>query len=222
MTTSIGSLYVGASGFSYPSWKGGFYPPVLPAKDFLRHYAGRLPSVELNSTFYNLPSEAAVEGWAEATPPGFRFAVKMNRRISQFGTLALAGEFCERMKGLGERLGPIRVLVTRARDEGWLSLLVDSLDPGLSYAFEFRHPSWEGAGSELTRVGSPEAPGSFRYLRFRDPPYSEDGLARAAREIRELLDSGVDVYAYFRHEDLPTAPLYAERLQALVDAGGDG
>ncbi len=78
-------MYVGASGFSYPTWKGGFYPPGLPAKDFLRHYAGRLPSVELNSTFYNLPSEAAVEGWAEATPPGFRFAVKMNRRISQFG-----------------------------------------------------------------------------------------------------------------------------------------
>jgi uncharacterized protein YecE (DUF72 family) len=216
MTTSIGSLYVGASGFSYASWKGGFYPAGLPAKGFLRHYAERLPSVELNSTFYNLPSQAAVQAWAEATPPGFRFAVKMNRRISQFGTLALAGEFGERMKALGERLGPIRVLVTRARDDGWLSLLLDSLDPKLSYAFDFRHPSWEDAGSGLTRVGSPEAPGSFRYLRFRDPPYSEDDLARAAREIRQLLGSGVDVYAYFRHEDEPTAPIYAERLRALV------
>src|SRR6188472_3926131 len=145
MTTSIGSLYVGASGFSYATWKAGFYPPSLPAKDFLRHYAERLPSVELNSTFYNLPSEAAVETWADATPAGFRFAVKMNRRICQFGNLALATEFCERMKGLRESLGPIRVLVTRARDEGWLSLLLDSLDRSLSYAFEFRHPSWEGA-----------------------------------------------------------------------------
>jgi uncharacterized protein YecE (DUF72 family) len=216
MTTSIGSLYVGASGFSYASWKGGFYPAGLPAKGFLRHYAERLPSVELNSTFYNLPSQAAVEAWAEATPPGFRFAVKMNRRISQFGTLAFAGEFGERMKALGARLGPIRVLVTRARDDGWLSLLLDSLDPKLSYAFDFRHPSWEDAGSELTRVGSSEAPGSFRYLRFRDPLYSEGDLARAAREIRQLLGSGVDVYAYFRHEDEPTAPIYAERLRALV------
>jgi uncharacterized protein YecE (DUF72 family) len=217
MTTSIGSLYVGASGFSYPTWKGGFYPPSLAAKNFLRHYAERLPSVELNSTFYNLPSEAAVEAWADATPAGFRFAVKMNRRISQFGNLALATEFCERMKGLGESLGPIRVLVSRARDEGWLSLLLDSLDRSLSYAFEFRDPSWEGAAPELTHVGSQTGPGSFRYLRFRDPPYSEDDLARAANEIGGLLRSGVDVYAYFRHEDEPTAPRYASRLRELVD-----
>ena len=126
---SIGSLYVGASGFSYPGWKRGFYPPGTPPRDFLRFYAERLRSVELNSTFYNLPSESTVASWVEATPSAFRFAVKMSRRATQFGNVGAAAELCERMRGLGERLGPIRIVLTRARDDGWLGLLVASLDP---------------------------------------------------------------------------------------------
>ena len=212
-------MYVGASGFSYPSWRGGFYPPGTKPDELLRFYAERLPSVEINSTFYQLPSEAAFDRWAAATPDGFRFAVKVNRRIVQFGNLALAGTFCERVRLLGERLGPVRVVLARARDDGWLRLLLDSLDPGLALAFDVRHASWAGAeldGERSVRVGALESAAPFRYLRLREPPYGEKDLAGLAGTIRPLLAASVDVYAYFRHEETPTAPAYAERLLALV------
>jgi uncharacterized protein YecE (DUF72 family) len=85
---SAAGLYVGSSGFSYPTWKPAFYPAGTPPRDFLRTYADRLSSVELNATFYQLPSEERLRGWAEQTSPDFRFAVKMNRRATHFGDLS--------------------------------------------------------------------------------------------------------------------------------------
>lgn len=210
-------LYAGASGFSYPTWKGGFYPAGAKSGDFLRLYAERLPAVELNATFYRLPSEEQLERWADQTPPGFRFAVKMGRRITHFGDLSLAGTFCERVRALGDRLGPILVQFppSRTRDEGMLQLLLGSLDAELRYAFEFRHPSWDGI-EDIVRVGELDAPGPFRYLRLREPPYDEAALKAWARRLRPLLDDGVDVYCFFKHEDEPTAPLYARRLLELT------
>ena len=76
---------MGTSGFSYPTWKPDFYPPKTPQKAFLHAYGERLPSVELNATFYQLPSEERLRAWADQTPPAFRFAVKMNRRATHFG-----------------------------------------------------------------------------------------------------------------------------------------
>jgi uncharacterized protein YecE (DUF72 family) len=180
---------------------------------FLAHYAERLPSVELNSTGYRIPAEDQFRRWAEQTPSGFRFAVKM-----QAYQLRQAATFEERVRLLGERLGPIRLLVTQARDEGFLTLALGSLGPDLRIAFDFRHESWLGVElpENAVRVNERESPAPFRYLRFRDPPYSEDDLARIAGEIDPLLAGGLEVYAYFRHEDEPSAPQYAERLLALV------
>ena len=212
---SIGRLYVGASGFSYPSWKPGFYPAGSKPKDFLRLYAERLPSVELNATFYRLPSEQQLETWAAETPPGFRFAVKMSRRITHFGGLDLIATFCERVRALGDRLGPVLVQLppSRPRDDGLLRLFLDSLDPGLRYAFEFRHASWEGADLDgHALVGSLEGQAPFRYLRLREPPYDEAALLAWAGRLRPLLADGIEVYAYFKHEDEPVAPAYARRL----------
>jgi len=175
--------------------------------------------VEINSTFYQLPSEATFERWAAATPDGFRFAVKLNRRIAQFGNLELAGTFCERVRLLGERLGPVRVVLARARDDGWLRLLLDSLDPSFELAFDVRHDSWAGAQLDCehsVRVGALGGAAPFRYLRFREPPYRDEDLTAFAETVRPLLSAGVDVYAYFRHEEEPTAPAYAERLQSLL------
>lgn len=210
-------LYAGASGFSYPAWKGGFYPADARPADFLRIYADRLPAVELNATFYRLPSEEQFERWAAAVPPGFRFAVKMTRRIIHFGDLSLAGTFCERVRALGDRLGPVLVQFppTRTRDAGMLELLRGSLDPELRYAFEFRHPSWADVEG-IVKVGDLDAPGAFRYLRLREPPYDEAALAGLAGRLRPLLEDGVEVYCFFKHEDEPTAPLYATRLLRLL------
>jgi len=78
----MATLYAGTSGFAYPAWKPGFYPAKLPAKQFLHHYAGRLNAVEINYTFRRLPSASTLQGWVEATPPGFVFALKANQRIT--------------------------------------------------------------------------------------------------------------------------------------------
>ena len=210
-------LYVGTSGFSYPSWKPGFYPAGTPQKEFLRVYAERVPSVELNATFYQLPSEERLRGWSELTPPDFRFAVKMNRRATHFGDLSVVGTFCERVRVLEDRLGPILVQLppTRPRDDGWLELMCASLDPELEYAFEFRNDSWAGVeGVQL--VNSLEGDAPFRYLRLREPPYDEAALRAWAERLRPLLDGGTRVYAYFKHEDEPLAPAYAARLLELL------
>jgi uncharacterized protein YecE (DUF72 family) len=212
---SVPRLYVGTSGWSYPSWRPGFYPTDVKPPDFLRYYSERFPSVELNSTGYRLPAEDQFRRWAKQTPAGFQFAVKLIAH-----QLRQAATFEERVRLLGDRLGPVRVLVASARDEGLLALTLGSFDPDLRLAFDFRHDSWDGIDGELpenaVRVGALEAPAPFRYLRFREPPYDEPELARLAEQVRPLLVDGVEVYAYFRHEEEPSAPQYAERLLELL------
>ena len=214
---SVTGAYVGASGFSYPSWRGGFYPEKAKPNEFLELYAGALPSVELNNSFYRLPSEAQFESWAARTPPSFKFAVKMNRQITHGGRFDLIPTFCERVRILGERLGPVRLQFpeNRQRDDGMLQLVLDSLDPELEFAFDLRHESWDAAPVPV-RVNDADADAPFRYLRFRDPPYDDAALESLAGQIRPLLTEGIQVYAYFKHEDEPTAPQYAQRLLELL------
>ena len=167
----MGSPYIGTSGWSYPSWRPDFYPAGLANEDFLGFYAERFPSVELNSTGYRLPSEEQFRRWAAATPDGFHFAVKASpQALRSFGT------FEERVRMLGDRLGPVRVVVESPRDDGLLALLLGSTD--LRLALDLRDESWADADiAPAVRVNDRDADGPFRYLRFREPPYSE----RAAR-----------------------------------------
>src|SRR5688500_3526302 len=172
---SLARAYVGTSGWSYPSWRPGFYPADVKPPEFLRHSSERLPSVELNTTGYRIPAEDQFRRWAEQVSPGFRFAVKFNSfRIGGAGT------FEERVRLLGDRLGPIRVLVGSARDEGLLALTLGSFDPELMIAFDFRHDSWTGVEADLpgnaVRVNDLDAAASFRYLRLREPPYADADL----------------------------------------------
>ncbi len=207
---SVTGLQVGTSGFSYPSWRGGFYPLGSRPADFLRFYATRFPAVELNTSSYRLPSEEQFERWAAQAPRGFTFAPKLPQR-----SLRSLGTWEERVRRLEGRLGPVRVVVESPRDDGLLALLLGSTD--LRLALDLRDPSWNGVDVRPgVRVGDWEADAPFRYLRFRDPPYSDDELEHFAARIRPLLEDGVDVFAYFRHEDEPTAPRYAERLLTLL------
>jgi uncharacterized protein YecE (DUF72 family) len=221
--SSVTGLYVGTSGFSFPTWKGGFYPADAKPADFLRLYAERLPSVELNNTFYRLPAESTFRKWADATPAGFRFAVKMTMSITHWGRLDEVGSFCERVHLLGDRLGPIlvRTADNRPRDDGFLRLLLDSVDPELRLAFDFRDPSWDGvepvlAETGAVRVNSFDAEAPFRYVRMREPPYDEPSLTAWAERLAPLARAGIDVYCYFKHEDEPAAPRYAEQLLSLA------
>jgi uncharacterized protein YecE (DUF72 family) len=211
--SSVPGAYVGASGWSYPSWRPDFYPAGTKPAEFLGRYAERLPSVELNSTGYRIPGEEQFTSWAEQTPETFRFAVKM-----QAWQLRQAATFEEGVRKHGERLGPIRILVTQKRDEGFLTFALGSLDPALKLAFDFKHESW--AGIELpenaVRVDDVEAQAPFRYLRFRDPPYTDKVIKRIADDVRPLVASGIEVFAYFSHEKEPTAPQYAKRVLELI------
>ena len=215
--SSLAGLYVGTSGWSYPSWRPDFYPPGLKPGEFLRHYAERLSAVELNTTGYRLPAEEQFTKWAQQVPAGFRFAPKMNAyRTTEAGT------FEERVRRLGERLGPIRVLVGHAHDEGLLALMLGSFDPEVRMAFDFRHGSWDGVEADLppnaVRVNDLDSAAPFRYLRLREPPYSDTALSDWAGRLRPLLADGVEVYCFFKHEEEPSAPRYAERLLELLSA----
>jgi uncharacterized protein YecE (DUF72 family) len=207
-------LRIGTSGWSYPTWRGGFYPADAKPADFLRHYAERFDTVELNTTKYRLPSEDQFARWAEQVPAGFEFAPKLPAfRLDRIGV------FFERVRLLGDRLGPVRVQVQQARDDGWLMLLLGSVEPGTPLAFDFRHESWEGV--ELPReaavVNDFERDAALRYVRLREPPYSDDELRDWAERIRA---QDVPTYVYLRHEDEPTAPAYADRLRELVSGSG--
>ena len=216
-------LYAGSSGFSYPSWRGGFYPADARPDRFLSHYAERLNAVELNTTFYNLPAEDQFERWAAETPRAFRFAVTMTRRVTSFGRIEGVDTFCQTVRRLGVRLGPVRVKIPQVRDDGFLRLLLDSFDPDLPLALDFRHASWDEPDVQerldqhsVARVGALDGAAPFRYLRLREPPYDEAALAAWAKRLRPLLAEGLDVYCFFQHEDEPTAPRYAERLLELA------
>ncbi len=209
----MAELYVGTSGWSYPSWRPEFYPAGTDAKEFLGVYSQRFRTVELNTTGYRLPAEEQFRRWAEQTPSGFLFAPKLvgNR-------VRMVGDFSARVRALGDRLGPVRVQLTSARDDGMIELLLGSLDPEFQLAFDLPHPSWDGVESQLAaagavRVNDLESDAAFRYVRFRDPPYADAVLKEWAEKLR---GQGEPVFAYFRHEDKPTAPRYAERLVELL------
>jgi uncharacterized protein YecE (DUF72 family) len=188
----------------------------MDAADFLPFYAARFDTVELNTTGYRLPAEEQFRRWAERTPDGFTFAPKLpaNRR-------SYLGTFSERIRELGDRLGPVRVVFTSPRDDGMLELLLGSLDPDLRLAFDLQHESWSGVEPRIAEAGAVcvndlDSPAPFRYVRFRDPPYDDAALRGWAARIQELREP---VYVYFRHEDEPTAPAYAERLRELASGG---
>jgi uncharacterized protein YecE (DUF72 family) len=205
---TVNRLSVGTSGWSYPTWRPGFYPAGLDPSGFLAFYAERFSTVELNTTGYRLPAEDQFRRWAEQVPDGFEFAPKLPGERPR--TVA---EFESRVQALGDRLGPIRISLKSKRDEAMLELLLGSLDPSLRLAFDLEHPSWDGIEPRLAelgaiRVGDLDHPAAFRYIRRREPP--DAAFAAALAAARE------PVYVYFRHEDEPTAPAYAARLAELL------
>jgi uncharacterized protein YecE (DUF72 family) len=208
-------VQVGTSGWSYPSWKPGFYPAGTDSRDFLRHYAQHFSTVELNTTGYRLPAEEQFSRWAEQTPDGFTFAPKLaGNRPKQLA------EFGPRVRLLGDRLGPIRVQLISTRDEGMIELILGSLDPGLRVAFDLAHESWDGIEPRLAeagavRVSDLEHDAPFRYVRFREPPYTDDELKEWAARLKDV---DVPTFVYFRHEEEPTAPHYAQRFLELLSS----
>ncbi|MBI2816565.1 MAG: DUF72 domain-containing protein [Acidobacteria bacterium] len=236
----MAELFAGTSGFAYTSWKPEFYPAELPSKQFLSHYSRRLNCVEINYTFRRLPAAKTLEGWIAATPPGFIFAVKVNQRITHILRLKNAGEatkqFLNAIEPLlaAKRLGPILFQLPPQLkcDAATLEAFLHELPRVLRCAFEFRHESWfcEPVYSLLRKrsvalcvaeSGTLESPevitADFIYYRFRKPEYEAKELRSITARLKEVLTSGRDVYAFFKHEGDPAGAIYAERfLKALA------
>jgi uncharacterized protein YecE (DUF72 family) len=229
----MATLYAGTSGFAYTAWKPAFYPAKLPAKQFLKHYAGRLNCVEVNYTFRRLPSAATLQNWVEATPPGFVFAVKANMRITHILRLKNAGEATELFFRMidplrtSRRLGPVLFQLPPGMkcDAGLLSAYVELLPAGMRYAFEFRHASWlveevydvlrarniSLCVAESEKLEVPEViTADFVYYRLRKPDYTESDIDAFAARSRELVATGRDLYLMFKHEETPEGALNAE------------
>jgi uncharacterized protein YecE (DUF72 family) len=237
----MAQLFSGTSGFAYPSWKPGFYPAKLPAKDFLRHYAGRLNSTEINYTFRQLPKTETLKSWVEATPDHFIFSLKAHMRLTHIMKLKDTGSFLEVFFRAidplrsARRLGPVlyQLPPTLRCDVSLLSGFLELLPSDLRHAFEFRHASWlddsvyaalEKHGAALCLAESeklvvpPVMTADFVYTRLRKPDYSEEDRAAIAGRSREILSGGRDLYVYFKHEETPDGALYAEELvKALAD-----
>ena len=203
------TVHVGTSGWSYPSWRGAFYLEGSRPDTFLGFYADRFDTVELNTTGYRLPREEQFHKWAGSVPVGFTFAPKL-----ALYRLDRVAPFIEVVSALGDRLGPVRIQILTPRDDGLLALLLGSVDPAVRLALDLRHESWAGAEppAQVAVVNELERESAFRYVRLREPPYTDDDLRRLADDLL----GGPETWVYFRHEDEPTAPAYSERLHNLL------
>jgi len=230
-------LYVGTSGFSYKEWKGNFYPEKLAAKEMLAFYATRLPSVEINNTFYRMPRRDMLASWCEQVPEEFRFVIKASRRITHMRRLKEADEatgyLLEAVGVLGNRLGAIlfQLPPNFRKDADRLRTFLELLPYGTPAAFEFRHPEWfdeetygilreRGFAFAYVDDDNPEkdAPlvgtADWGYARLRRPEYSDDELAGLARQM--LARDWKRAYVFFKHEDEGAGPALAARFREIL------
>jgi uncharacterized protein YecE (DUF72 family) len=228
-------VLAGTSGYSYPAWKGSFYPPSLPASRMLSTYAERLPTVEINATFYRMPQARTLAGWRAQVPPSFVFALKGPQRITHVKRLAGAAEdvrfFHSVAAELGDALGPVlwQLPPTFRKDLPRLRDFLALLPRGGRAAFEFRHASWHDdevlaaladAGAALCiaddeeRSTPPSATAPFGYLRLRRSDYDDAALGRWADTVRaQRWDAA---FVFFKHEDEARGPAYALRFRELL------
>ena len=244
--TSPGRAYIGTSGWSYPHWKGPFYPVDLPDRQLLAYYCRHFHTVEINNSFYHLPSEAALDQWRRTTPADFVFAAKASRYITHMKKLREPEKSCEtflqRMSVLGRKLGPIVFqLPPRWHYNGErLATLLAFLPRSRRYAFEFRDPDWINDEAlallqqhnaafciyELAGFRSPlHVTADFVYIRLHGPGGAYQGkydgrtLAAWARRIQDWLKAGLDVYCYFDNDEAGYAVENARDLRARLAVG---
>jgi uncharacterized protein YecE (DUF72 family) len=238
------STYIGTSGWSYRDWRGRFYPDKLPTSRWLAHYAQRFDTVEVNATFYRLPSERAADRWRETVPDGFQFAVKASRLITHYRRLVDVDDalrtFFDRLERLGPKLGPIlfQLPPDMDRDDGLLDDFLAKLPDGYSYILELRNPAWYDGPifslMERRRIALclHDMPGSqppliatadVVYVRFHGPTghyrhnYPDDALQEWAARLRDLTGNGARLlYAYFNNDIGGAAVEDAERLRKLM------
>jgi len=223
-------VWFGTSGFSYKEWRPAFYPEGLSDKQFLQFYATRLNSVEIDSTFYRMPSAKTIEAWRVATPDNFKFTLKASQQITHRQRLKLPSEaldyFMNVVPGLGSRLGMVLFQLPPffKSDRQKLEAFLSVLPRGVPAAFEFRHDSWftsevygllrdhnvalciHDADEHTTPI---ELTAALTYIRLRRSVYSASLRKEWQDRIRGWAEDGIEVFAYIKHEDNPDAPQIA-------------
>ena len=229
-------ILVGTSGYNYPEWKGSFYPSDLPTAKMLPYYAARFSTVEINYSFYRMPSETVLANWAKATPDGFTFTLKAPRRITHDARLKdcqdLLETFCARAATLGPKLGVLLFQLPPwlRKDLDVFDAFVDWIPSETRAAFEFRHNSWHSddifsrlkarnlalciADSEKSTTPVVMC-ADYAYFRLRDEGYGNSEIARWGDTIVEQGPGLQDVYVYFKHEKEGKG---AEFARTLIDA----
>jgi uncharacterized protein YecE (DUF72 family) len=225
-------ILAGASGYSFKEWKGPFYPEKMKPEEMLAFYSARLPTVEINNTFYRMPKVAMLEDWAATTPAGFRFAIKASRRITHMSRIKVESSaeplayLYRALAALGDKRGPVlfqlppNLKKDLPRLVAFLALLPDQHHA----AFEFRNETWfddevygalKAAGAALVlseREDNAPPPlvetAGWGYVRLRLETYSDDDLRQWAERLSDT--AWRETHVYFMHE--PTAPAYAKAL----------
>jgi len=229
-------LCVGTSGYNFPEWRGTFYPPKLPTAKWLEYYASRLGTVEINYTFYRMPTAKVVAGWDAVTPPGFSFVLKAPQRITHIARLKNVDDtlrfFLETARTLGPKLGPIlfQLPPNFKKDTERLGDVLTLFPADLRCAWEFRHASWFDADVyELLRTGNAalcvadtdegttplEATADFGYVRLRDEGYKKKDLEDWVTKLKGLGGGWADAYVFFKHEGKGEGPKLAAKFAAL-------
>ena len=234
-------LYVGTSGWAYPSWKPAFYPEKLAQKNFLNYYASRLNAVEVNFSFRQLLKETTIQKWMSETPEHFVFTVKAHQVLTHIKRLKQADEFLKRFLSTLEslerarRLGPIlfQLPPNFKADQALLSEFLQALPRGVRAAFEFRNQSWwtdatwetlRARNIALCVAESEErdtpnvVTADYAYCRYRKPSYTPEERASMVTRMKEHLGAGRDVFAYFKHEETPEGALYAVEVLDVARA----
>ena len=229
-------VFVGTSGYNYPEWRGTFYPEKFSTNKMLAYYAERFPTVEINYTFYRMPTEKLLSGWADGTPDAFTFTLKAPRRITHDSKLQRCEDTLQAFCRIAGTLGPkLAVLLfqlppTFKKDLGVLRSFVDLFPDGTRAAFEFRHTSWLEPDTfdvlrarnvalcvaDSEKMSTPvELTANYAYFRLRDEGYQQPDIDRWGTTIRTV--NVPDAFVYFKHEEQGLGPDFAKRLIAALE-----
>ena len=238
----MAQAHVGLSGYSYKPWQGPgrFYPASLKQTEFLRYYATRYDTVEMDGVWYRLPSDKSVAEWIALTPEHFTFAPKVHRQITHRSRLKpdcyeFVRVLLSRLAPLQERdrLGPLLIQLppNLGRDDERLTRFLEQLPPGLRWAIEFRHESWFEPAVEtilrqfnvsLVAADTDERPAEcwdtadFWYIRLRRSEYGEQDLQLWAKRLADAIARGKNCYVYCKHEDEGSPWIWADRILTLL------
>jgi len=233
------TTWVGTSGYNYPEWKGSFYPVDLPTAKMLPYYAERFRTVEINYTFYRMPNEKLVRGWAAQTPDSYKLTLKAPRRITHDSRLKQCGDlvrgFCAVAAVLEDKLGALlfQLPPNMKKDLAVFDAFLEELPPKAHAAFEFRHASWldEDVFERLSRrnlalciadsdkMSTPvRVTADYAYFRLRDEGYTPEDISRWADTISRETARCRDVFVYFKHEEEGKGPEFARLLMTALNS----